>query len=230
MSNVLGCAERIDALAARVRARAANASAVPVRVAVEAQGSWYWFVDLLQRLGCDVVLSNPKQTKAIASARLKNDRVDACILASLLKGRLLPTVWIPPPALRDQRELLRHRWRLVRMRTSLKNALNSLVAKHNLRPPGRSLFTKEGLSWLGQIPLDEGAGWLRDDGKAVLALLDDRIGRLDDEVRRRGAKSEVVGLLTSLPGVGWLTALTVESEVGEIERCSTSTSASARSA
>lgn len=73
-----------------------EAMEAPVRVAVEAQGSWYWFVDLLQRLGCDVVLSNPKQTKAIASARLKNDRVDACMLASLLRGKLLPTVWIPP--------------------------------------------------------------------------------------------------------------------------------------
>ena len=90
----------------------------PAHVAVEATRSWYWFVDLLQRLGCEVALTNPKQAKAIASARLKNYRVDACMLATLARGGLLPTVWIPPPALKDQKELLRHRWRLVRMCTS----------------------------------------------------------------------------------------------------------------
>jgi transposase len=199
-----------------------GALARPAYVAVEAQRSWYWFVDLLQRLGHEVVLSNPKQTKAIASARLKNDRVDACMLASLAKGDLLPTVWIPPPALREQKELLRHRWRLVRMRTSLKNALHALLAKHNLRPPGRRLFTQQGLRWLSQVPLAEGAGWMRNDGLSVLALLDEQITQLDQEVRSRGEQSEVVRLLTTLPGVGWLTALTVVSEVGEIERFPTS--------
>ncbi|MFQ5873857.1 MAG: transposase, partial [Dehalococcoidia bacterium] len=130
----------------------------PAYVAVEATGSWYWFVDLLQRLGHEVVLTNPKQTKAIASARLKNDRVDACMLATLAKGDLLPTVWIPPPALRDQKDLLRHRWRLVRMRTRLKNALQALMTKHNLRSPGRRLFTQQGLRWLPQAPCGRGRG------------------------------------------------------------------------
>jgi hypothetical protein len=47
------------------------------RIAIEASGIWWWFVDLVERLGHHAVLSNPKQTKAIAAARLKNDRVDA---------------------------------------------------------------------------------------------------------------------------------------------------------
>ncbi len=47
------------------------------RVVIEASGTWWWFVDLVERLGHHAVLSNPKQTKAIAAARLKNDRVDA---------------------------------------------------------------------------------------------------------------------------------------------------------
>lgn len=61
-------------------------------------------------------------------------------------------------------------------------------------------------------------GWLRDDGLSVLSLLDDRIARLDGEVKRWAAKSEVARLLTIMSGLGWLTALTVVTEVGEIER------------
>src|SRR4029453_15363136 len=81
-------------------------------VAIEASGTWWWLGDLLERLGHQPVLSHPKQTKAIAAARLKNDRVDAQRLALLLRGDLLPTVWIPPAELRKARELLRHRVQL----------------------------------------------------------------------------------------------------------------------
>jgi transposase len=49
----------------------------PSPIAIEASGTWWWLVDLLERLGHQPVLSHPKETKAIASARLKNDKVDA---------------------------------------------------------------------------------------------------------------------------------------------------------
>ncbi|MBI1744548.1 transposase [Candidatus Acetothermia bacterium] len=86
---------------------------VPARVAIEACGTWWWLVDLLEQLGHQPVLSHPKETKAIASARLKNDRVDADRLARLLKADLLPQVWIPSRDLREARELVRHRVGLV---------------------------------------------------------------------------------------------------------------------
>ena len=94
-------------------------------VAIEASGTWWWLVDLLEQLGHRPVLSNPKQTKAIAAARLKNDRVDAERLALLLRGDLLPTVWIPPAALREARELVRHRIQLVWLRGVIRNRLQA---------------------------------------------------------------------------------------------------------
>ena len=106
----------------------------PARVAIEASGTWWWLVDLLERLGHQPVLSHPKQTKAIAAARLKNDRVDAERLALLLRGDLLPAVWIPSADLREARELIRHRVRLVRIRTGIKNLLQALLARRNLQP------------------------------------------------------------------------------------------------
>src|SRR5207253_7938069 len=101
----------------------------PARVAIEASGTWWWLVDVLEGLGHYPVLSHPKQTKAIAAARLKNDRVDAERLAMLLRGDLLPTVWIPPREIREARELLRHRVSLVWLRTRIKNALLALLAR-----------------------------------------------------------------------------------------------------
>ncbi len=83
------------------------------RIASETSGRWWWFVDLVEHLGHHAVLSNPKQTKAIAAARLKNDRVDAERLSLPLRGDLVPTVWIPPAGLREARELARHRVSLV---------------------------------------------------------------------------------------------------------------------
>ena len=85
----------------------------PARVAIEASGTWWWLVDVLERLGHQPVLSHPKQTRAIAAARLKNDRVDAERLVQLLRGDLLPTVWIPTTAVREARELIWHRGHLV---------------------------------------------------------------------------------------------------------------------
>lgn len=98
----------------------------PARVAIEASGTWWWLVDLLEQLGHEPVLSHPKQIRAIAAARLKNDRVDAERLVQLLRGDLLPTVWIPPTAVREARELIRHRVSLVRERTGVTNRLLAL--------------------------------------------------------------------------------------------------------
>ena len=101
----------------------------PSPIAIEASGTWWWLVDLFERLGHQPVLSHPKETKAIASARLKNDKVDAQRLALLLRGDLLPTVWIPPAAVREARELVRHRVSLIWLRTQVRNRLLAMLAR-----------------------------------------------------------------------------------------------------
>jgi len=68
--------------------------------AFEAAFGWGWLVELLEGYGFDPHLVHPLQCKAIASARLKNDKVDAAILAQLLRADLLPEAWIAPPAVR----------------------------------------------------------------------------------------------------------------------------------
>ena len=97
-------------------------------VAFEAAYGWGWLVEMLEDYGYQPHLVHPLQCKAIASARLKNDKVDAAILGRLLRAGLLPEAWIAPLDVRQQRALLRHRFQLVQLRTLLRNRIHAVLA------------------------------------------------------------------------------------------------------
>jgi transposase len=172
-------------------------------VAIEASGTWWWLVDLLESLGHQPVLSHPKQTKAIASARLKNDRVDADRLVLLLRGDLLPTVWIPPAQLREARELIRHRVQLAWVRGEIRNRVVALLARRNLQPTsGKSWFTTCGDRELEHLPLAAIPSRVREDSRALLRILDAQIRRLDSELRQQWENDPRVHRLCTIPGIG----------------------------
>jgi transposase len=112
-------------------------------VAFEAAYGWGWLVDLLEELELEPHLVHPSRCKAIASARLKNDKVDAATLAQLLRADLLPEAWIAPQQVRDLRALLRHRAGLVRLSTSLKNRVHAVLADRGIGED-RGLWTGPG--------------------------------------------------------------------------------------
>ena len=104
--------------------------------AFEAAFGTGWLVELLEDYGFAPHLVHPSRCKAIASARLKNDKAGAAILAQLLRADLLPEAWIAPPPVRQLRALLRHREALVRLRTLLRNRIHAIVADHGHDRPG----------------------------------------------------------------------------------------------
>ena len=187
-------------------------------VAIEASGTWWWFVDLLEQLGHRPVLSNPKQTKAIAAARLKNDRVDAERLALLLRGDLLPMVWIPPTALREARELIRHRIQLSSLRGIIRNRLHAMLARRNLRPTGKSWLTQSGQRELQRLPLGDVPSQIREDCGTLLPMLDAQIRRLDAALIERWGQDPRVRRLTTIPGIGPFIAILLVLELGDIQR------------
>ena len=188
-------------------------------IAIEASGTWWWLVDLLEDLGHRPVLSNPKQTKAIAAARLKNDRIDAHRLGFLLRGNLLPTVWIPPRDLRHARELIRHRIQLVWVRGTIRNRLEAMLDRRNLRPTsGKSWLTQRGQRELQRLPLDDIPSRIREDYRVLLPLLDAQIHRLDAELAARWGSDPRVQRLTTIPGIGPFIAIVLVLELGDIER------------
>src|SRR6266540_6133714 len=154
-------------------------------VAFQAAFGWGWLVQLLEDYGFDPHLVHPLRCKAIASARLKNDKVDAAILAQLLRADLLPEAWIAPPAVRELRALLRHRVALVRLRTLLRNRIHAIVADYGHDRPAGGYWTGPGRAWLAALELPAVSRELVEDDLGLIDALQERIDRLDWEIHQR---------------------------------------------
>jgi len=103
-------------------------------VVIEATYGWYWVVDLLQDLGATVHLANPNGLNW-GERRVKNDVVDATDLADMLRLGRLAHAWIAPPAIRELRELVRYRAKLVQLRSGLKAQVHAVIAKEGVAAP-----------------------------------------------------------------------------------------------
>jgi transposase len=187
------------------------------KAAFEAAYGWGWLVELLEDYGFEPHLVHPLQCKAIASARLKNDKVDAAILAQLLRADLLPEAWIAPPAVRQLRALLRHRVQLVRLRTLLRNRIHAVLADHGHGRPG-GCWSGPGREWLASLELPAVSREVIQDALALIDALQQPIDRLDWEVHQHAKADPRVKVLTQLPGVGPFTALVLLAEIGDIGR------------
>jgi len=186
-------------------------------VAFEAAFGWGWLAGLLEDYGFEAHLVHPLRCKAIASARLKNDKVDAATLAQLLRADLLPEAWIAPPQVRALRALLRHRIQLVRLRTLLGNRIHAVAAEHGYdRPAG--YWSGPGRAWLASLDLPPAFRRVIADDLALIDALAAPIAALDEQVHQRAKDDPAVKVLTQLPGVGEFTALVILAETGDITR------------
>ena len=186
-------------------------------VAFEAAYGWGWLVELLEELELEPHLVHPSRCKAIASARLKNDKVDARTLAQLLRADLLPEAWIAPQATRDLRALLRHRATLVRLSTSCKNRIHAVLADRGIGED-RGLWTGPGRAWLADLELPPIPRGIIEDCGGLLDALATPIARLEREIHVLAKPDPRVQALMILPGIGKLTAMTLVAEIGDIAR------------
>jgi transposase len=186
-------------------------------VAFESAYGWGWLIGLLEDYGFDPHMVHPLRCKAIASARLKNDKVDAAILAQLLRADLLPEAWIAPQPVRQLRALLRHRASLVRQGTQLRNRIHAVAADHGYDRTA-SYWTGPGRGWLAELDLPPVSREIVTDCLGFTGALVPQIDRLDGELRQHAKADPRVGALMALPGVGQFTALVIVAEVGDITR------------
>jgi transposase len=181
-------------------------------------GSWYWLYDLLTGNGFDVVISNPAKTKAISSAKIKNDKVDSHMLAQLLRSDLIPTVYVSSLKIRKLKELLRQRARLVRDSTRMKNRVQSVIRKNNYHFPFSDLFSVRGLQYLEQLSLPE---YYRQEVDIYLHLyqeLQDQIKPLTGIIVQMARNNPIARLLMTTPGIGSIVAMTIVAEIEDISR------------
>jgi transposase len=186
-------------------------------VAFEAAYGWGWLVELLEDLELEPHLVHPSRCKAIASARLKNDKVDAATLAQLLRADLLPEAWIAPQQVRDLRALLRHRASLVRLSTCLKNRVHAVLADRGI-PERCSLWAGLGRAWLATLDLPPTPRAIVQDCCGLLDALATPIARLEDQIANLAKPDPRIQALQVLPGIGRLTAMTLVAEIGDITR------------
>jgi transposase len=186
-------------------------------VAFEAAFGWSWLAELLEDYGFEAHMVHPLRCKAIASARLKNDKVDAAILAQLLRADLLPEAWIAPAEVRQLRALLRHRISLVRLATQARNRIHAVAADHGY-DRSASYWTGPGRGWLAELGLPAASREIITDCLAVIDGLAPVIDRIDGELHARAKADPQVKVLRTLPGVGEFTALVMVAEIGDITR------------
>jgi transposase len=188
------------------------------KIAVEAGSNWYWFIDLLQDHNYDVVLSHPKKTKAIASAKIMTDKISSETLTHLLRTNLLPTSYILPRQLRQTRDLLRHRVALVTIRTSLKNRIHAILRNFNFHCPFTDLFGKSGRAWLKQVPLKENYRLFIDNFLSLIDTIEPKIKELDKMIKEIAQENPQATLLDEIPGIDYYSALLIAMEIGDIRR------------
>jgi transposase len=191
------------------------------RVALEATYGWEWLADVLQDAGYELHLAHPMRTKAIASARVKTDAVDARTLAHLLRADLLPEAYIAPRELRELRDLLRHRVALTRMRSALKNRVSAVLAKNGIQRPYSDLFGPGGLAFLAELQLRESPRRRLDSTLALIGDFTREIDATSGEIDERAHEDPYVPVLCQIRGVGRYIAMLVIAEVGDITRFAT---------
>ena len=183
------------------------------KVALESVGFCWPWIDFLDELEFEPLLANPVKVKYRAED-VKTDRVDSKLLADLTRMNWLPTCYVPPSELRWLRNLLRHRSYRTKLSTSVKNRTRSEFRKRD-------------------IELDVNLGTLKGRRKAfdlgvfeveqnieLLEIMAEQTKKIEAMLRRKYGKVKPVELLMTIPGIGFLSALTLYAEICDIKRFS----------
>jgi transposase len=192
------------------------------RVVFEACMNWHWLLEILEEAMPreDIVLANAFKTRIIAEAQIKTDKVDARILADLLRGNLVSSVHLCGKATREIKEVLRQRCFFVRQRTMMRNRIHRLLgAQHGLKLPECSdLFGAKGMSFLSKLKLPAPAGFLLTQQLALLGDLALRIREDEKALEAMVEASPSLNHVRSIPGMGPILAAVVVSEIDTINR------------
>ena len=193
-------------------------------VAVETIGNWYWIVDEIEAAGCVPKLVHARKAKLMMGEINKTDRLDARGLNRLQRNGTLPTVWIPPGVLRDQRDLPRTRMVLVRQRTQLKNRIHATLAKYALHDLGVSdIFGVRGRVLLRQRfeLLPPHTAYASQHLLEQVETLSKQVQEFEQRIEATFKSTPAIRLLLTVPGVGLTLAVVITLEVGDVGRFAT---------
>lgn len=189
----------------------------PITLALEPVSQWYYYADHLEKLGVDVHLTHPKKVKAI-SDKVKTDKIDSNTLCELLRVGWLPESYLSPKEVRSWKEQARFRASLVGLRTQVKNKIHAILHKHAYQCEYTDLFGKSGRKWLDTLEFSDTYTRSMKEYRELHDSLDRRIDEAKTVIENTVTNHEQATLLTSIPGIKYVTALTIMAEVGDIKR------------
>ena len=186
-------------------------------VVMEMTTNTYLFYDtLLPHVG-SVIAVHPPNVRLVTGVKVKTDKKAALTLAQLHAAGLLEGVWIPPDEVRELRAVIAQRSKMVRLQTQAKNRLTSLLHRTHRERPAQS-FKPELKAWWEALPLSTIEKYIVASDLETLAFAEKQIQAIGEVLCQEAAKDERVPLLTQLPGIAMLMALTILAAIGPIER------------
>jgi transposase len=201
----------------RLAAVMARAGEAP-EVVLEATYGWYWAVDALADLGARVHLAHPLGVKAFSYRRVKNDERDAVDLADLLRMGRLPEAWIAPPATRELRELVRHRAKLVHLRSGLRCQVHAVLAGQGVAVPVSDLFGLAGVKLLERAALSPAARRRIDSLLRLIDAFDVEIDTTAKTTAGQLAGHRGYVAVQTIPGIGPILGAVFVVEIGDVTR------------
>jgi len=193
----------------------------PIMAVVEAGSFWHVMYDTLEEIDRidKIILANPSKVKIIASSKIKTDKIDAEKLAQLLRGNLIPEVWIQPKDIRVKKYTARFRIFVVKEKTKLKNRIHNLISRNHLQSPEvTDLFGKHGIEWLKTVSLDETERKLLDEHLKIYEFIEEEQKIIEKELHKQFDDDEDISYLRSIPGIGFVFSALITLEIGDINR------------
>lgn len=189
----------------------------PFELAVESTYNWYFFVDIAELYADKVYLANSYELKAFAKRHKKTDKIDAHLIADVLRKGYLPAVTIPDKDIRRVKELLRYRMNLVNDRSRNIFRLKSFLDKLGEESNGNFTTSKR----LDKIEYDNfqkeymliSSGYIE-----RIKSLSSNINQSEKDVKKTVSKDPDILNLITMPGLDYFSASLVKSEIIDINR------------
>lgn len=190
-------------------------------VVLEATWGWYRAADVITEAGGRVHLAHPLGVAGFENRRVKNDQIDARLLADLLRMDRLPEAWIAPGPIREQRELVRYRRRLSQLRAGLKAQVHAVLGKEGLVPPVKHLWGPGGKDWLDDTDMAEAFEDRLRSLRRLIRTYDVEVARFDARIAKVFKGHPGYETIQQIHGVGPVFAAIFTAEIGDVTRFET---------
>lgn len=189
----------------------------PFSLAVETTYNWYFFIDIAENYAQEVYLANSYELKAFAKRNKKTDKIDARLIADVLRKGYLPAVTIPDKETREMKEILRYRMNVIQDQTRNISRLKITLDKLG-RTSSKDFSSLKRLEEIPVVDLTESYQEIITGYIERIKHLQDKINRINKFINGQASKDEDIENLVSIPGIGYFSAALIKSEIIDINR------------